>query len=73
MPIFHVTFNLNALIHKGEAAQMAGHVRFPGSETWATEAELIAHATILKAQGYEVLPTCDNHDKKGNCLGHSKL
>lgn len=21
-------------------------------------------------EGYDVLPTCDNHDEKGHCLGH---
>lgn len=70
MATFHVTFDLNSLIHRGEAAQMAGHVRLPGATDWATEAEIIAHATILKAQGFEVLPTCNNHDANGNCLGH---
>lgn len=70
MATYHATFDLDALIHRGEAAKMAGHVRFAGSEDWASEAEIIAHATIFKAQGFEVLPTCDNHDAKGNCLGH---
>lgn len=70
MPIFHATFDLDAIIHRGEAAKMAGHVRIAGAETWATEAELIAHASILKAKGYEVLPVCDNHDAAGQCRGH---
>lgn len=58
MAAFHATFDLDSLIHRGEAARMAGHVRLPGAAEWATEAEIIAHATILKAQGFEVLPTC---------------
>lgn len=70
MASYHATFDLDALIHRGEAAKMAGHIRFPGAEDWATEAEIIAHASILKAQGFEVLPTCDNHDATGQCLGH---
>jgi hypothetical protein len=70
MAIFHATFDLNALIHRGEAARLAGHIRFPGAEDWATEAEIITHASILKAKGFEVLPTCDNHDAAGQCLGH---
>lgn len=71
MTTYHATFDLDSLIHRGEAAKMAGYVRFPGSETWATEAEIIAHASILKAKGFEVLPACDNHDSTGQCLGHS--
>jgi hypothetical protein len=70
MSTFHVTFTLDALIHRGEAAKIAGYIRLPGATEWATEAEIIAHASILKAQGFEVLPTCNNHDSKGNCLGH---
>lgn len=36
-----------------------------------TSAEAKAHAAILKAQGYEVLPIgCDNYDAKGYCSGH---
>lgn len=70
MAVYHCSFDLNAIIHRGEAARMAGHIRLAGAETWATEAELIAYATILRAKGLEVLPTCANHDAKGNCLGH---
>ena len=70
MPIYHVCFSLDALIHRGEAALMAGYVKLPGAADWATEAEIIAHATILKAQGFEVLPSCADHDKKGYCPGH---
>lgn len=70
MATFHATFDLDAIIHRGEAARMAGHIRLAGAQHWATEAELITHASILKAQGFEVLPVCDNHDAKGQCLGH---
>lgn len=72
MTTFHVTFTLDSLIHRGEAAKIAGYVRLPGETDWATEAEIIAHATILKAQGFDVLPPCNNHDAKGNCLGHQQ-
>ena len=71
MAIYHATFDLDALIHRGEAARMAGHIRLAGAEDWAPEAEIIAHASILKAQGFEVLPTCDRHDASGQCLGHT--
>ena len=70
MPVYHATFDLDALIHRGEAAKMAGHVRLPGEQEWATEAAIITHASILKAKGFEVLPTCNNHDATGTCLGH---
>lgn len=70
MATYHATFDLHALIYRGEAAKMAGHIRLPDADNWATEAEIIAHAVILKAMGFEVLPTCDNHDATGKCLGH---
>lgn len=70
MATFHVTFSLVELIHHGGAASIAGYIRLNGSIEWATEAEIIAHATILKALGYVVLPPCNNHDAHGNCLGH---
>ena len=70
MAIFHATFDLDALIHRGEAARMTGHVRFSGASEWAFEAEIIARASILKAQGFEVLPVCAGHDAKGRCQGH---
>lgn len=63
---------MDAIIHRGEAARMAGHVRLSGADSWATEVEIIAYATILKAKGFESLPTCDGHDTKGNCLGHKQ-
>jgi hypothetical protein len=68
--IYHCCFDLDSIIHRGEGSRMAGRVRLAGADHWATEAELIAHATILKAQGFEVMPTCGKHDKAGNCLGH---
>ena len=70
MATYHATFDLDSLIHRGEAAKMAGYVRLPGQQEWATEAEIITHASILKAKGFDVLPTCDNHDAIGRCLGH---
>lgn len=69
--MYHCCFDLDAIIHRGEAARMAGYIRFAGAETWATEAELITHATLLKAQGFEVMPSCGEHDAKGHCLGHA--
>lgn len=70
MTTYHATFELDAHIHLGEAARMAGYVRLPGAEHWATEAEIVSYATILKAKGFEALPACKEHDAKGNCPGH---
>lgn len=69
---FHVGISLDYLIHHRGAAEMAGHVRLAGAETWATEPELLAHATILKAQGFELLPGCSKHDARGRCQGHEE-
>lgn len=32
--------------------------------------EVYALAAVLKAQGYDAMPTCDRHDARGHCLGH---
>jgi hypothetical protein len=72
MTIYHGTFDLDALIHRGEAKKMAGHIRLPGEQNWATEPEIIAYAAILKAKGFEVIPVCDHHNSKGECMGHEK-
>ena len=70
MKTFCCSIDLDYIVHRGGAAQMAGHVRLPGAETWATEAEIATHAVILKASGLEVMPTCRNYDAKGYCTGH---
>lgn len=72
MAIFHCAFDLDYIIHRRGAAEMAGHVRLPGADHWATEAELVTHATVLKAKGMESLPTCGHHNKLGHCLGHTE-
>lgn len=68
--IFHCCFDLGYIIHRGGASEMAGRIRFAGCETWATEAEVLAHATLLRMRGFSVLPTCGKHDPLGHCLGH---
>lgn len=68
--IYHCCFDIDHLIHRGGARRMAGHVRLPGQSEWATEAEIITHATVLKAQGFDAMPTCSNHDRLGHCNGH---
>lgn len=70
--IYHCCFDLDYLIHRGGSAELAGHVRLPGASTWATEAEVMTHATLLKARGFEVMPTCGNYDHAGHCKGHAE-
>lgn len=48
MTIYHVSISLDRLIHRGEAALLAGHVKLPRATRWATEAEIIVRAAILK-------------------------
>jgi hypothetical protein len=69
---YHCNFDLDYLLHRGGARQMAGHVRLPGAKEWATEAEVLTHATLLKMRGMEVMPTCGNHDARGYCNGHAE-
>ena len=33
--------------------------------------EVAARAILLRAAGYEVMPTCGHHDRRGFCLGHT--
>ncbi len=53
------------------AAEMEGWLvtdagrRLSGTEVSCRLAE-------AEAQGFEVLPMCDNHDAKGHCLGHDR-
>lgn len=68
--IFHPTWTLDSLIHRGEAKAMAGYIKLPGQQEWATEAEIITHATLLKARGYRMLPVCRGHNPDGSCAGH---
>ncbi|AST33489.2 hypothetical protein [Ralstonia solanacearum] len=32
--------------------------------------EVAARAVLLRAAGYEVMPMCAHHDRRGFCLGH---
>ena len=73
MPIYHAGFDLDSIIHRGEAAKMAGLVRLPGCVGMANEVEILAYSVILKAKGFEVLPCCSHYDSKGKCLGHTSM
>jgi hypothetical protein len=67
--VIHCGFDLDWIIHRNGAGQMAGHVRLPGTEGWADEAAIITYATMLKMRGMDAMPTCANHDAKGHCAG----
>lgn len=68
--IYHGTVELDFILRAPE--ELAGSMlrdRVTGKTL--TSAEAKARAVILKAQGFSVMPCCDNHDKEGNCLGHT--
>jgi hypothetical protein len=58
---------LDWLIHRGGAFQIAP-VRLADG-TRLDYPALVAHATVLKARGFDALPTCNNYDQQGHCLG----
>jgi hypothetical protein len=71
MRIMHCSIDLDAIVHRGMAHSMAGLVTLPTEPSRrATEAEIIAYAALLKARGFQVLPTCGNHDTRGYCKCH---
>jgi hypothetical protein len=71
--VFHCCFDLDYILHRGGAQEMArGGVRLPGADRLATASEIAAHAVVLKARGFEVMPTCAKHDKAGHCTGHEE-
>lgn len=67
--IYHGTFDLDYILRMTD--DMAGSM-LKDRETGRTlrSEEVKAHAAILKARGFEVLPCCDHHDATGQCLGH---
>lgn len=68
--IYHGTFDLDYILNvdAGIAGSMLKERKT--GRTLRSE-EVKAHAAILKAQGFDVLPPCDHHDERGNCLGHT--
>ena len=71
MIIRHCCFDLDYIVHRGGAAEMARDgVRLPGASHLASASEIATHAAILKAKGFEVMPTCAKHDARGYCAGH---
>lgn len=69
--IYHGTFDLDYILKM--TPEMAGSM-LKDRETGRTlrSEEVKTHAAILKAKGFEVLPCCDHHDDRGNCLGHDE-
>jgi hypothetical protein len=67
MTVMHCSFDLGYVIRHAREMANAG-ITLNGEK--ATEASLMTHATILRARGFEVLPTCPEHDAKGYCPGH---
>lgn len=68
LSVFHVAVGLNHLtstpLHELEGMFKDGRgVTIP-------PAAVVAHAAILKAKGFEVMPPCKNHDHLGYCKGH---
>lgn len=68
--VFHASIDLDYVIHRGGARELAGLIRFAGATQPADEVELLTRATLLKAKGLEAFPPCGNHDAKGWCRGH---
>lgn len=67
---FHLSLDLGWLIERGGASEVACGLVLPGSKLPATEVELLAHAVILRARGFECMPTCAGHNRSGRCMGH---
>lgn len=69
--IIHCCIDLDYILRRGGAKEMAGMVRLPESDGMATEADILTHATLLAMRGMDAMPTCANHDERGHCKGHS--
>lgn len=52
-------------------AQLGRLVRDQHSGQPLPAVEVAARAILLRAAGYEVMPTCGHHDRRGFCLGHT--
>jgi hypothetical protein len=67
--IYHVAMGINYLLQApAEECKMMLKDRETGRELRSEEVK--AHALILKAKGFEVVPSCDNYDRLGYCQGH---
>jgi len=67
---FHMTVDIRGGLKLPNRILAGMLVRDDGTRLTAEE----AREELLQAfrKGYDVLPTCDNHDEKGHCLGHDK-
>ena len=66
----HCCFDIDYAIRHAREIAAAG-IRKPDGELMAQE-EWVANAVILKAKGFEVMPTCGNYDSRGYCKGHAE-
>lgn len=74
--LIHAGFDVDAILHRGLAHQLAGHIRRirrdgPG-EPWMSVEEVATYALCLKLRGYRLMPTCGHYDRQGYCLGHDE-
>lgn len=68
--VIHCCFDIDWVLRRGGAQELAGRVRLPQQEgERSTVAEIMAHAAILKARGFDAIPGCANHDAQGHCKG----
>ncbi len=67
MSVMHCSFDLGYVLRHAREMANAG-IRLNGERM--TEVSLMAYATILRARGFEVLPSCPEHDARGYCTGH---
>lgn len=66
----HCCVDLSALIHRNDKALFGLLRHYDHTARDADDAEIIARAVIMQAQGREAWPLCDNPDKLGHCKGH---
>jgi hypothetical protein len=67
--VIHCCIDLDYIVHRGGWRHMVNNVRLPGATRNATADEVIAYAVMLKARGFDAMPTCANHDERGHCRG----
>lgn len=68
---FHVTMSIAAIIKHARAPRRLDGMfidRVTGNPLPGEE--LLRQTHALAEKGFEVIPPCDHHDAKGNCLGH---
>jgi len=67
---YHCAMSIDYVLHR--CPQEEAGSMFNRNGVTMTATEVYAHAAICQAQGFEVIPPCDNHDAKGYCCGHEE-